>query len=49
MALPDNGRQLKAEFGDRVELMELDGAGHALLPERPDAIANAVLAFIARL
>lgn len=49
VALPDNGRLLKAEFGDRVELMELDGAGHALLPEKPDAIANAVLAFIARL
>lgn len=49
VALPENGRLLKAEFGDRVELIEIDGAGHALLPEKPEAIASAVLAFIQRL
>jgi pimeloyl-ACP methyl ester carboxylesterase len=49
VAPPENGRLLKAECGDRIELMELDGAGHALLPEKPDAIAHAVLAFTARL
>ncbi len=49
VALPENGRLLKAEFGDRIELIEIDGAGHALLPERPAAIADAVLAFIQRL
>jgi pimeloyl-ACP methyl ester carboxylesterase len=48
IALPENGRQLKAAFADRVELIEIDGAGHALLPEKPDAIANAVLAFLRR-
>ena len=35
VALPENGRLLEAEFGDRVELIEIDGAGHALLPEKP--------------
>jgi pimeloyl-ACP methyl ester carboxylesterase len=49
VALPENGRSLAAEFADRVELIEIDGAGHALLPEKPDAIADAVLTFIERL
>ena len=48
IALPENGRQLKAAFSDRVELIEIDGAGHALLPEKPEAIASAVLAFLRR-
>jgi pimeloyl-ACP methyl ester carboxylesterase len=48
IALPDNGRSLKAEFGDRVTLVEIEGAGHALLPEQPEAVANAVLSFITR-
>ena len=46
IALPENGRSLKAEFGARVTLVEIDGAGHALLPEKPAEIAHAVLAFI---
>lgn len=49
VALPENGRLLQSEFRDRVELIEIDGAGHALLPEKPDAIADAVLDFIKRL
>jgi pimeloyl-ACP methyl ester carboxylesterase len=46
VALPENGRLLKAEAPDRVELIELDGAGHALLPERPVEIARAVTGFL---
>jgi pimeloyl-ACP methyl ester carboxylesterase len=49
VALPQNGRLLQSEYSDRVELVEIDGAGHALLPEQPDAIAAAVLRFLARL
>lgn len=49
VALPENGRALAAAFPDRVTLLEIDGAGHALLPERPQAIADAVLGFIERL
>jgi pimeloyl-ACP methyl ester carboxylesterase len=48
VALPENGRLLKAEFGDRVELIEVDRAGHAPLPEQPDLLATNVLAFLRR-
>lgn len=46
IAKPENGRLLKAEARDRVELVELEGAAHALLPEKPDEIARAVIAFL---
>jgi pimeloyl-ACP methyl ester carboxylesterase len=38
----------QAELGDRVELLDIDGAGHALLPEQPEKIAAAVIAFARR-
>lgn len=47
VASPENGRALKAEFGARVTLVEIDGAGHALLPEKPAEIAAAALPFLA--
>jgi pimeloyl-ACP methyl ester carboxylesterase len=47
-APPENGRILKAEAPDRVELVELDGAGHALLPEQPMEIARAVTGFLGK-
>ena len=46
IALPENGRALKAEFGARVTLIDIDRAGHALLPEQPAAVSSAVLAFL---
>lgn len=46
IALSGNGRALKAEFGDRVTLIEIEGAGHAMLPEQPEKIAHAVLPFL---
>ncbi len=46
MALPANGRMLKGELGARVTLVELTGASHALLPERPDAIAETVIGYL---
>ena len=45
VAPPENGHMMKKELGDRVELIDIDGAGHALLPERPEAIAKAVVRF----
>jgi pimeloyl-ACP methyl ester carboxylesterase len=45
VAPPENGRMMKAELGDRVELIDIDGAGHALLPEQPEKIAQAIIAF----
>lgn len=46
IAPPANGRALREAFGDRVRLLELPNAGHALLPERPEVVAEAVLAFL---
>ena len=46
LAPPANGRALQEAFGDRVQLVELANAGHALLPEQPEAIAKAVVAFL---
>lgn len=48
VAMPENGRLLKAEAPDRVELIELDGAAHALLPEKPAEIAGAVTTFLGK-
>lgn len=44
----DTADLLAAEFGDRVEVVVIGNAGHALLPEQPDAIADAVLDFLSR-
>jgi len=49
MAVPENGRLMQKEMGSRVELVEIEGAGHALLPERPEEIATAVLRYLKRL
>jgi pimeloyl-ACP methyl ester carboxylesterase len=46
LAVPENGRLLQKEMGSRVELVEIEGAGHALLPERPQEIATTVLRFL---
>ena len=48
VAVPENGRALKSALDDRVELVEIDGAGHALLPEKPDEVASAVISFLDR-
>ncbi|MEO0439545.1 MAG: alpha/beta hydrolase [Pseudomonadota bacterium] len=44
----DAGIPLAARYPDRVELVMIAGAGHALLPEQPDAIAKAILDFMER-
>ena len=48
IAPPANGRWLRDRFGDRVELVELANAGHALLPEQPGEIVDAIGTFIQR-
>jgi pimeloyl-ACP methyl ester carboxylesterase len=45
-AVPANGRALREAFGDRVPLLHLANAGHALLPEQSEAIAKAVVTFL---
>jgi pimeloyl-ACP methyl ester carboxylesterase len=46
LAPPGNARSLKEEFGDRVRLVELERAGHALIFERPQAIQEAIIDFL---
>ena len=45
-APPGNGHALRAQFGDRVQLIDLPRAGHFMLLEQPDAVARAVAAFV---
>lgn len=45
---PENSRRLAREFPDRVTLVEISGAGHAMLPEQPQRIADAILAYLRR-
>lgn len=45
-APPANGRDLRSEFPARVELVELERAGHALLLEQPAQIAAVVVQFL---
>jgi len=45
-ALPENGYALKAEFGDRVTVVDIDNAAHALLPEQPELIAETVINYL---
>ena len=44
----DAGLPLKFEFPDRVTLVGVPDAGHALLPEQPARIESAVLGFLAQ-
>jgi pimeloyl-ACP methyl ester carboxylesterase len=46
MAPPANGRALARALGARVRLVEVEQAGHALLPEQPAQVAAAVLDFL---
>lgn len=45
-APPANGHLLAAERVAPTTVIDIDGAGHALLPERPEAVAEAVLDFV---
>lgn len=45
-APPENGLRMQAEFGSRVTLVNLDHAGHLMGLERPQATADAIIAFL---
>lgn len=45
----DAGIPLARKFPDRVTLVMIANAGHALLPEQPDVIAETVIAFLDRI
>ena len=48
-APPENGRSLKADYPDRVTLVELPALGHKMTWERPDLIAEAITVFAHKL
>jgi pimeloyl-ACP methyl ester carboxylesterase len=49
MAPPGNADALERDVGERTRVVSIDGAGHALLPEAPDRLAAAVVAFLKEL
>lgn len=48
LAIPANADALIEAVGDRVEVVVIPNAGHALLPEQPEAVANTVIAWLDR-
>ena len=40
----ENALDLKRRLGERVTIVDIKDAGHAMLPEQPEQIASAVLA-----
>ena len=45
----ENGRSLKADYPERVTLVELPDLGHFMVQERPDLVADAIIAFMRKL
>lgn len=48
LAVPANADALVEAVGDRVEVVVIPNAGHALLPEQPEAVAEAVIGWLNR-
>jgi pimeloyl-ACP methyl ester carboxylesterase len=46
IAPPANGRALRDDFGERVKLIELENAGHALIYEHTEVIAKEIVSFL---
>ena len=46
---PAKWDELRTEFGDRVQATVIENASHALFPEQPRAVADAVLTWLRRL
>ena len=42
----DKRNEMKDEFGDRVTVMVIPGASHALIPEQPQAVVDALVAWV---
>jgi pimeloyl-ACP methyl ester carboxylesterase len=45
IAVPENGEILKKDNGDRVRLVNIENAGHSLVREKPDRIAEEMITF----
>jgi len=48
VAVPENAKRLAGEFPGRVTLVAIPHAGHALLPEQPEQVEKAILAYLRR-
>lgn len=48
LAAPENAYALKEKCSQDIEIVEVQNAGHALLPEQPEAVAKAVLDFLTK-
>ena len=48
IAPPENGHRLKARWPDRVEVIDVAHAGHAVLIEQPELVAEAICDFVSR-
>jgi pimeloyl-ACP methyl ester carboxylesterase/SAM-dependent methyltransferase len=46
MAPPENALDLRTRFGERVQLAEIPAAGHALVPEQPQLVAELILQYL---
>lgn len=46
-AAPDGAEKLKRLYPDRVEVIKLEDAGHATLPEQPEAVSRILLKHLA--
>ncbi len=40
---PATRNEIRDEFGDRVSVVVIEGAGHALVPEKPQEVADAIV------
>ncbi|MEM8621658.1 MAG: alpha/beta hydrolase, partial [Actinomycetota bacterium] len=49
IAPPENGYRLRERWPDRVEVVDVPDAGHAILNEQPAAVSAAIINYIARL
>ena len=48
LAVPANAEALVDAVGDRAEVVVIPNAGHALLPEQPEAVAQTVIGWLGR-
>ena len=48
MIPPESQSRYRDELGERVSIVRIPDAGHALLPEQPQALARALLDFVGR-
>lgn len=46
IVLPENAELMRSQLPSLVTVLEIAGAGHALLPEQPEAVAAAILSWL---